>query len=116
MGLGGRGAVPSAAAELGQEVGDAEEQPDDQQVGAEGQQGQGVQQAGVQPEITHRQQATQVLLGDPLPGPNAAERGREGGEARAKKYRWHGWIDGHVHWDRDEVANKSGGDGNTRYE
>lgn len=76
MGLGGRGAVPSAAAELGQEVGDAEEQPDDQQVGAEGQQGQGVQQAGVQPEIPHRQQATQVLLGDPLPGPNAAERGR----------------------------------------
>lgn len=69
----------SAAAELGQEVGHAEEDPHHQEVGAEGQEGQRVQQAGVQPEVTHRQQPTQVLLDHPLPRTNAAggRRGRE---------------------------------------
>lgn len=63
----------SAAAEFGQEIGHAEEDPHHQEVGAEGQQGQRVQEAGVQPEVTHRQQATEVLLDHPLPRPNAAE-------------------------------------------
>lgn len=66
----------SAAAELGQEIGHTEEDPHHQEVGAEGQQGQRVKQAGVQPEVAHRQQATQVLLDHPLPRPNAAELGR----------------------------------------
>ena len=63
----------SAAPELGQEVGHAEEDPHHQQVGAEGQQGQRVHEAGVQPEVTHRQQAAQVLLDHALPRTNAAE-------------------------------------------
>lgn len=84
----GAGARPgwcSAAAQLGQEVGHAEEDPHHQQVGAERQQGQRVQQAGVQPQVPHRQQAAQVLLDHPLPRPDAAgspgrrRRGRRGG-------------------------------------
>lgn len=63
----------SAAAELGQEIGHAEEDPHHQEVRAEGQQGQRVQEAGVHPEVTHRQQAAQVLLDYSLPRPNAAE-------------------------------------------
>lgn len=69
----------SAAAELGQEIGDAEEDPHHQQVRAEGQKGQRVQEARVQPEVTHRQQAAQVLLDHPLPRPNAAESQEVGG-------------------------------------
>lgn len=73
-----RRAARSAAAQFGQEVGHAEEDPHHQEVGAEGQQGQGVHEAGVQPEVTHWQQAAQVLLDHPLPRANAAEpRGRE---------------------------------------
>lgn len=63
----------SAATEFGQEIGHAEEDPHHQEVWAEGQQGQRVQEAGVQPEVTHWQQAAQVLLDHPLPRPNAAE-------------------------------------------
>lgn len=63
----------SAAAEFGQEIGHAEEDPHHQEVGAEGQQGQRVQETGVQPEVTHRQQAAKVLLDHPLPCPNSAE-------------------------------------------
>lgn len=69
----------SAAAELGQEIGDAEEDPHHQEVRAEGQKGQRVQEAWVQPEVTHRQQAAQVLLDHPLPRPNAAESQEVGG-------------------------------------
>lgn len=71
--------APSAAAEFGQEVGHAEEDPHHQEVGAEGQQGQRVQEARVQPEVSHRQQAAQVLLDHPLPRANSAGS-REGGE------------------------------------
>lgn len=63
----------SGAAEFGQEIGYAEEDPHHQEVGAECQQGQRVQEAGVQPEVTHGQQAAQVLLDHPLPCPNAAK-------------------------------------------
>lgn len=45
----------SAAAEFGQQVGYAEEHPDDEQVWAQGQKGQRVQQTGVQPEVTYGQ-------------------------------------------------------------
>lgn len=74
----------SAAAEFGQEIGHAEEDPHHQEVGAEGQQGQRVQEAGVQPEVTHRQQAAQVLLDHPLPRPNAAESREAGGRRRRR--------------------------------
>lgn len=63
----------SGAAEFGQEIGHAEEDPHHQEVGAECQQGQRVQEAGVQPEVPHGQQAAQVLLDHPLPCPNAAK-------------------------------------------
>ena len=70
------GAESSAVAEFGQEEGHAEEEPDEEQVGAEGQQREGVEQCRVQPEVPHGQHATQVLLGHPLPRPNAAEERR----------------------------------------
>lgn len=63
----------SAAAEFSQEVRQAEEDPHDQEVGAQGQQRQRVQEAGVQPQVAHRQQATQVLLDHPFSSPNAAK-------------------------------------------
>lgn len=93
----------SAAAEFGQEIGHTEEDPHHQEVRAEGQQGQRVQEAGVQPEVTHWQQAAQVLLDHPLPRANAAvmgggmkeeevwsgkkywEEGRGGGRERREK-------------------------------
>lgn len=83
------GFTRSAAAQFGQEVGHAQEDPHHQEVRAERQQGQRVQEAGVQPEVPHRQQAAQVLLDHPLPRPNAAESqevgARGGGVERQKK-------------------------------
>lgn len=81
----------SAAAEFGQEIGHAEEDPHRQEVGAESQQGQRVQEAGVQPEVTHRQQAAQVLLDHPLPRPNADQSRRRriersGGGVKGSKW------------------------------
>lgn len=73
----------SAAAEFGQEIGHTEEDPHHQEVRAEGQQGQRVQEAGVQPEVTHWQQAAQVLLDHPLPRANAAVMG--GGMKRRRR-------------------------------
>lgn len=75
----------SAAAEFGQEIGHAEEDPHHQEVRAEGQQGQRVQEAGVQPEVTYRQQAAQVLLDHPLPRPNSAESRGGGGKRRRRR-------------------------------
>lgn len=89
----GRGAR-SATAQFGQEVGHAEEDPHHQEVRAEGQQGQRVQEAGVQPEVTHRQQAAQVLLDHPLPRPNAAEAQEEEEEVWSSKKK--GWREGKV--------------------
>lgn len=63
----------SAAAEFGQEERHAEEDPHHQQAGAERQQGERVQEAGVQAQVAHRQQAAQVLLDHGLPGTDAAE-------------------------------------------
>lgn len=85
--------APSAAAEFGQEVGHAEEDPHHQEVGAEGQQGQRVQEARVQPEVSHRQQAAQVLLDHPLPRANSggSREGRGGAERRQR--RWGGKFD-----------------------
>lgn len=74
----------SAAAEPGQQAGQAEQEPQQQQVGAEGQQGQRVQQAGLQPEVPHRQHTAQVLLEQPLPRPSAGGRDGEVG----------GWVGG----------------------
>lgn len=83
----------SAAAELGQEVGQAEEDPHHQQVGAERQQRQRVQEAGVQPQVAHRQQAAQVLLDHPFPGPDASPgaRGRGGGAAAGREVNEEKW-------------------------
>lgn len=50
-----KGVSGSAAAEFGQQVGYAEEHPDDEQVWAQGQKGQRVEQTGVQPEVTYGQ-------------------------------------------------------------
>lgn len=80
----------SAAAEFGEEIGHAEEDPDQQEVGAEGQQGQRVQQAGVQLEVAHRQQAAQVLLDHTLPRPNAAESQEAGREWRVERRKMFG--------------------------
>lgn len=63
----------SAAADFSQEICDAQKNPHNQQVGAEGQQWQRVQEAGVQPEVTQREQAAQILLDHALPCPNAAQ-------------------------------------------
>lgn len=65
--------LSSAAAEFGQEERHAEEDPHHQQAGAERQQGERVQEAGVQAQVAHRQQAAQVLLDHGLPGTDAAE-------------------------------------------
>lgn len=67
-----------SAAEFSQEVRHAKKDPHHQEVWTESQQGQRVQKAGVQTEVTHWQQAAQVLLDHPLPRPNAARsRGEE---------------------------------------
>lgn len=88
-----RGCLRSAAAEFGEEIGHTEKDPHHHQVGAEGQQGQRVQEAGVQPEVPHRQQTAQVLLDHPLPRPNSEARGGGGRRCGAAKK---GWMIGKV--------------------
>lgn len=78
----------SAAAEFGEEIGHTEKDPHHQKVGAEGQQGERVQEAGVQPEVTHWQQAAQVLLDHPLPRTNAAESWVWGSKKVGGRERW----------------------------
>lgn len=68
----GKASRCSAAAQFGQEERHGEEDPHHQQAGAECQQGEGVQEAGVQAQVAHRQQAAQVLLDHALPCPDAA--------------------------------------------
>lgn len=73
------------AAQSGQEVCEAEAEPHQQQVRAEGQEGQRIQEARVQSDVSHRQQSAQVLLDNPFPGPHTApcpiaQRGDKDGE------------------------------------